>query len=158
MFSFLSIIFLLCSPSSEIHACAHTQDPQSVCWREYFSRRSTKLEFLGMKPYSTFSHKHLRGGSSTLSLQTIAINSTNHWSKVMIPFFSFVPINWLQKQFPDSKNSQVKSYLVSIFEKKKPVPEKKGDLPRVKEEVNVQQQTLTFSLGLPITLTSFCWL
>ena len=65
MFTFLSIIFLLCSPS-EIHACAHTRDPQSVCWREYFSHRSTKLESLGMEPYSTFSHKHLKGGSSTL--------------------------------------------------------------------------------------------
>ena len=36
------------------------------------------------------------------------------------------------------------------------MPERKDDLPRVKEEVNEQQQTPTFSLGLPITLTSFC--
>ena len=36
------------------------------------------------------------------------------------------------------------------------MPERKDDLPRVKEEVNEQRQTPTFSLGLPITLTSFC--
>lgn len=140
MFTFLSVIFLLCPPSSEIQACAHTRDPQSVCWREYFGHRSTKLESLGMEPYSTFSHKHLRGGSSTLKFANYhykfnrsLVQSYDH------VLFPLCLINWLQKQFPDSKNSQVKRYLgayyISIFEKKKPVPEKKDDLPRIKKRL-----------------------
>lgn len=61
-----------------------------------------------------------------------------------------MPINWFQKQFTESKHSQVERYLgdyyVSIFEKKKTGPERKGDLPGVKEEVNEQSQAPTFGI------------